>query len=156
MRIPRNVDKFEVPKDKQSLQRFLGFMNYFRSFILDFAKIASPLYERVGNKDFDWTPKCQQAMDMLKREIKRVLELSYPDPHQPFFMETDASDKAVGAILYQIGDKSRDHWKIKEEIKRKDLLREQILAEKDYSKRPSENIRIIKIGSTALSETQRK
>ncbi|CAG8761505.1 8525_t:CDS:1, partial [Cetraspora pellucida] len=48
----KEVDKFITSKNKTELQRFLGFMNYFRSFILDFAKVATPLYGLVGTAEF--------------------------------------------------------------------------------------------------------
>ncbi|CAG8680753.1 11564_t:CDS:10, partial [Cetraspora pellucida] len=48
----KEMDKFVTPKNKTELQRFLGFMNYFRSFILDFAKVATPLYGLVETAKF--------------------------------------------------------------------------------------------------------
>ncbi|CAG8812364.1 23472_t:CDS:2, partial [Cetraspora pellucida] len=63
----KEVDKFTTPKNKTELQRFLGFMNYFRSFILDFARVATPLYGLVGTAEFNWTDDCQKAMEELKQ-----------------------------------------------------------------------------------------
>ena len=38
------VAQWPVPLNKQELQQFLGFVNYYRQFIQDCASIAKPLY----------------------------------------------------------------------------------------------------------------
>ncbi|CAG8497093.1 2074_t:CDS:2 [Cetraspora pellucida] len=63
----KKIDKFTTSKNKTELQRFLGFMNYFRSFILDFAKVATLLYGLVETAEFNWTNDCQKAMKELKQ-----------------------------------------------------------------------------------------
>jgi hypothetical protein len=48
------------------VERFLGFANYHRSFIKDFAKISGPLYEIAGKTKFQWKEPQQQVFDRLK------------------------------------------------------------------------------------------
>ncbi|XP_045069953.1 E3 SUMO-protein ligase ZBED1-like [Coregonus clupeaformis] len=48
---------------------------------------------------FAWTPEAGNAFDALKRCFTSVL--GHPDPSQPFIVEVDASDVAVGTILSQ-------------------------------------------------------
>jgi hypothetical protein len=127
------IDQKAVPTNKKEVQAFMGFMNYFRPYILNFADIAAPLYELTGNKDFKWTPECQKAFDNLKIEVKRNIYLSFPDPNKPFFMECDASQYGIGAILYQEDD-NREHHKVKDKMAREELLKEEL--QKDYSKPP--------------------
>jgi hypothetical protein len=45
------------------VERFLGFANYHRSFIKDFAKISGPLYEITGKAKLQWKQPQQQAFD---------------------------------------------------------------------------------------------
>ncbi|CAG8820573.1 289_t:CDS:1, partial [Gigaspora rosea] len=97
----KEVDKFITPKNKKELQGFLEFMNYFRPYIYNFAKIADPSYKLTSNTAFKWTMQCQETMNKLKEEMKQELYLSFSDPNHLFFMECDASQEAIGAILYQ-------------------------------------------------------
>jgi len=145
----KEVDKFKIPTSKKEVQQFLGFMNYFRPYIYKFGKIADPLYKLTGNKEFQWTDECTKAFEQLKAEMKRELALSFPDPNQPFFMECDASQEAIAAILYQ-EDLGRQHYK--KEITRAEMLKEEL---RDYSKPIKSGRRIIEIGSVGLNEAQR-
>ncbi|CAG8830293.1 4751_t:CDS:1, partial [Gigaspora rosea] len=69
-------------------------------------------------------------------------------PNKPFFMECDASQYGIGAILYQ-DDENREHYKVKNMLSRKELLNEEL--QKDYSKPPKATRRIIEIGSHGLN-----
>ena len=122
-------------------------MNYFRPYIYDFGKIADPLYKLTGNKEFQWDEECTKAFERLKEEMKRELALSFPNLNQPFFIECDASQEAIAAILYQ-EDSDRQHYK----KSKQELLKEEL---KDYSKPIKSGRRIIEIGSVGLNESQR-
>ncbi|CAG8827793.1 17708_t:CDS:2, partial [Gigaspora rosea] len=59
-------------------------------------------------------PKPNERMSKSIRYTKSKGEtniyLSFPDPNKPFFMECDASQHGIGAILYQ-EDENREHYK---------------------------------------------
>jgi len=42
------VQDWQIPKTKNALQKFLGFLNFYRRFIKGFSAIAKPLYELTG------------------------------------------------------------------------------------------------------------
>lgn len=48
-------------------------------------------------------PECQQAFDTLCKDLTESPVLSPPDPTQHFFLDTDASNVGVGAVLSQAG-----------------------------------------------------
>src|SRR6201999_4625655 len=48
-----------------------------------------------------WEEKHQIAFDVLKSHVTSAPILIQPDVHQPFKLETDASDYAIGAVLSQ-------------------------------------------------------
>ena len=55
-----------TPKKKIDLQSFLGFANFHRCFIYNFTNVALPLNRLTGDVLWDWTSKCQVALDTIK------------------------------------------------------------------------------------------
>jgi len=96
------IEEWPVPQQVCDVQLFLGAMNFWRKFISNFSSIAQPLHD-LTHKDscFEWTPKCQSAFDTLKKKISSEPVLHHPQHDLPFFLETDASGFAVGAVLMQ-------------------------------------------------------
>jgi len=82
------------------VRAFLGTCGYYRRFIQSFADLADPLYDLLRkNKPFRWTSKCQRAFEVLKERLmtERILVLLSDDGQ--FVLDTDASDKGLGAVL---------------------------------------------------------
>ena len=51
-----------IPKKSKDVRSFLGHVGYYRCFIKDFRKIASPLYTLlIKEAEFIWTPECNEA-----------------------------------------------------------------------------------------------
>jgi RNase H-like domain found in reverse transcriptase/Integrase zinc binding domain/Reverse transcriptase (RNA-dependent DNA polymerase)/Integrase core domain/Chromo (CHRromatin Organisation MOdifier) domain len=96
------VTAWGIPADTKELQRFLGLVNYFASYILDFSTVAAPLHyiQRAG-VPWIWGTEQQQAFDALKAALVSAPLLVLPDPALPFVMHTDSSNTALGAVLMQ-------------------------------------------------------
>src|SRR5271169_1100215 len=90
---------------------FLGLANYYRKYIQGFSQIAAPISNLLKKKaPFVWGDEEQTAFDTLKRVITEGPILRLPDPDLSFVVTTDASDKAVGAVLTQRSqDTNFDH-----------------------------------------------
>ena len=56
-----------------------------------------------GKTIFKWTPTQQQAFEQIKNKICTRLVLVLPDLHQPFEIETDATDYALSIVITQSG-----------------------------------------------------
>ncbi|XP_046393726.1 uncharacterized protein LOC124161448 [Ischnura elegans] len=96
------IHKFPRPKNTKQLQSFLGLAGYYRRFIHNFSQIARPLHELLKkNAEFEWKGEQEEAFQNLKEILMTEPILQYPDFSRPFLLTTDASNKALGAILSQ-------------------------------------------------------
>ena len=98
------VTEWPVPTCKKELQAFLGFANFYRRFIKDFAKIATPLNRLTGLVDWKWGSEEQEAFEGIKHTITSSPVLAIPNDDDPFKVECDASKFAIGAELSQKQD----------------------------------------------------
>ena len=95
----------EWPRDLKSVHEVrstLRILGYQRPFIQGFAAIAKPL-TNLTKKDvpFNWTLECRKALDTLIERVTLDPVLWHPDPSAPFELQVDASDFALGSILFQ-------------------------------------------------------
>ena len=106
------IQNYPVPRDVSQLRQLLGLASYYRRFVPEFAKIASPLHSLL-KKDavFEWTPECECAVGRLKEALTQAPVLAYPrfDSKHPFVLETDASPKGLGAVLAQEQEDGKVH-----------------------------------------------
>lgn len=62
------IEDYKTPTNIKGVQRFLGFLGYFRKFIKDFAFKAKPLYNLLKkNVKFDFDNKCLESFNLLKK-----------------------------------------------------------------------------------------
>ena len=102
------IREWSTPSRKKELQRFLGFVNFYRKFVKDFSMIARPLHELTGNSPWEWLPRHQAAFDTLKTAISDATILHTPHDTGKFKVEADSSDFAVGGTLSQLQE---GRWK---------------------------------------------
>jgi len=89
------------PQSKQDIQSFLGFCNFYHRFIKGYAAIAYPLHSLTGNSPFKWSDNHDSSFTTLRNAIMTSPILMIPTDDDPFRLETDASEYAVGAVLSQ-------------------------------------------------------
>ncbi len=93
-----------TPKQcKRALMGFIGLANYYRRFVDHFASMALPLTDLLPEQaEWKWEEAQQQAFDALKLALTSAPVLVHaPCWDEPFVVETDASDFAIGAVLMQ-------------------------------------------------------
>ena len=84
------------------MARFVGMVNFYRRFIPGAAEIAAPLNSlRKKGAKFVWGDEQQRAFETLKESILSPPVLRMPDFTKPFFLQSDASSVAIGAVLSQ-------------------------------------------------------
>ncbi|MBJ5594241.1 RNA-directed DNA polymerase, partial [Salmonella enterica subsp. enterica serovar Typhimurium] len=101
----RAISTWPVPKDMHELRSFLGLCSYYRRFMKGFSVTAAPLHRLTESKEkFVWTGNCQEAFNKLKEALSSPPVLAYPQPDQPFILDTDASYTGIAAVLSQVQD----------------------------------------------------
>jgi RNase H-like domain found in reverse transcriptase/Integrase zinc binding domain len=89
---------------------FLEFGNFYRKFISHYSELARPLNDLTKkDKKFEWTTKCQEAFDTMKKRFMEELVLLMPDQSKPFQIESDTSKVATGTILTQLNSNGDQH-----------------------------------------------
>ena len=101
-----------IPRTVTDVRSFLGFTNYCRRFIKDYAKVARSLNVLISGENaskkrklIEWTEECQVAFDKLKEWCTSTPILAYADYKKEFPLHTDASELGLGGVLYQADDK---------------------------------------------------
>ncbi|CAJ0961915.1 unnamed protein product [Ranitomeya imitator] len=99
------IQDWTQPTSLKSLQKFLGFANFYRRFICNFSSIARPLTDltKKGADLVNWSSAAVEAFQELKRRFCCAPVLCQPDVSLPFQVEVDASEIGAGAVLSQRG-----------------------------------------------------
>ena len=58
---------------------------------------------------FQWDDSCETAFAALKQKLSSKPVLSFPKLGEPFIVEVDASNHAVGGVLSQVGKDDNLH-----------------------------------------------
>ncbi|KAM4056977.1 retrotransposon nucleocapsid protein [Hirsutella rhossiliensis] len=107
---PRAIREWEAPTTVKGVRSFLGFANYYRIFIPDYAKITQSLDALLKKGTaFHWGRAENEAFQELKRRFCESPVLKQWDPSLPTFLETDCSGYALGGVLSQEGPDGRRH-----------------------------------------------
>ncbi|KAJ0438603.1 putative nucleotidyltransferase, Ribonuclease H [Helianthus annuus] len=98
------VSKWNPPKNPSEIRSFLGLAGYYRRFIQDFSKIASPLTKLTyKNEKFVWEDDQEKAFRTLKEKLTCAPVLTLPDGTDDMVVYSDASHLGLGCMLMQRG-----------------------------------------------------
>ena len=91
------ISKLPSPINVKTVRQFLGHIGFYRRLIMDFSKIAKPLYKLL-EKDakFIWGEDCQRSFEELKTYLTTTPIVRAPNWQLPFEVMCDASDPPLG------------------------------------------------------------
>ncbi|KAL0561571.1 hypothetical protein IC582_002005 [Cucumis melo] len=98
------VTSWTRPSTVSEVRSFLGLAGYYRRFVENFSRIATPLTQltRKG-APFDWSKACEDSFQNLKQKLVTAPVLTVPDGSGSFVIYSDASKKGLGCVLMQQG-----------------------------------------------------
>ncbi|KAL0560668.1 hypothetical protein IC582_001078 [Cucumis melo] len=90
------------PSTVSEVRSFLGLAGYYRRFVENFSRIATPLTQltRKG-APFVWSKACEDSFQTLKQKLVTAPVLTVPDGSGSFVIYSDASKKGLGCVLMQ-------------------------------------------------------
>ncbi|XP_071921824.1 uncharacterized mitochondrial protein AtMg00860-like [Coffea arabica] len=96
------VTEWKRPKSPTEIRSFLGLAGYYRRFIKDFSKLASPLTNLTKKSNrFLWDAQCEQSFQELKKRLTMAPVLALPNGKDSFIVYTNASKEGLGYVLMQ-------------------------------------------------------
>ena len=77
---------------------------YYRRFVKDFSKIATPLTQLLRKyHKFNWTEECEASFQELKQKLVTAPILAIPEGNEGYVVCSDASRQGLGCVLIQNG-----------------------------------------------------
>ncbi|GBG60652.1 hypothetical protein CBR_g11877 [Chara braunii] len=97
-----SIGDWPRPQTVTEVRSFLGMCGYYRNFVKNYSRVASPLIDLTRlDTPWDWSDECEAAFKRLKHALMNHEVLMVPDPQKPFIVTTDASQYDIGAVLPQ-------------------------------------------------------
>lgn len=100
-----SIYNYPTPSNRKEVRRFIGTASWYRRFIPNFSKLATPLNKLTSQgknaPPFFWSQEADEAFKKLKECLVSAPILACPDYSKPFCVHTDASDYGIGAVLTQ-------------------------------------------------------
>ena len=97
------MNKLRFPKSKKALQRYLGFVNYYRNYIPRMSEKPNPFYKLLkAEVPINITSELKETFDSVNKALSDACELALkqPIPGKQLVLMTDASFRsAVYALM---------------------------------------------------------
>ena len=104
-RVQNFLEKTKFPKSKKALQRYLGFLNYYRNYIPRLSEKLTPLFKLLKNDaKVIVTPDLLEQFTEIDKALDRCCELALKQPllNKQIALMADASFLAAGyAVLIE-------------------------------------------------------
>ena len=96
------ITEIPSPRTVKQVQSFVAACSWYRRFVPNFADIARPLTDLLKkNRPFKWTSAEEDSFSQLKTLLTSSPCLATSIEDKPFYLYTDASNYALGAVLCQ-------------------------------------------------------
>ncbi|MGH2622471.1 MAG: reverse transcriptase domain-containing protein, partial [Sphingobacterium sp.] len=94
------IQNLRVPRNVKDVRALMGVLSYFRNYVPHFSERTYPITQMLRkNAHVIWTDEMQVVVWRIIQDLSQAA-LSQTHKGQAFRLETDASDIAMGAVLY--------------------------------------------------------
>ena len=96
------IVNWPTPKMTKQLQSWLGFVNYYHSFIQNFSVLTAEMNVQSREKMLKWTEVMEEKFKELKEKFKKFPIRAYPrygEDEAPFEIWPDFSNQAIGPFF---------------------------------------------------------
>ena len=98
------IKNMPKPTSKSEVLTLLGFVNYLSKFLPKLSDVSTPLRELTSNQaQFTWATHHDKAFTTIQQLVIQHPVLKFYDVNEEVTMQTDASNKGLGAVLTQNG-----------------------------------------------------
>jgi hypothetical protein len=98
----RAIEKMKDPRDRKELERFLGVVNYVRTFVPLLSDMTAPLRELTKRHViFNWSQVHSEAVRKIKECLVNSCKLTPFSPQKDIVILTDSSKDGIGCCLMQ-------------------------------------------------------
>ena len=134
-KIQNFLDRLRFPKSKKALQRYLGFVNYYRNYIPRLAEKLQPFYKLLKTEvPIKITSELKETFDSVNKALSGACELALkkPIPGKQLVLMTDASFRSAGYALMIEDNPNQKHsqsgrrtppWRLAQKISRLHILK---------------------------------
>lgn len=108
----RAVVEFPQPVNKTDVRAFLGLVGYYQKFIPCFSGVAAPLSDLTRKglpTHVTWDSECNEAFQKLKVALASSPVIRNPDFRKMLYLQVDASNTGIAAVLSQRDDDGQNH-----------------------------------------------
>lgn len=105
------IESCPLPQTRKELRSFLGMAGFYHRFIPNFSARAALLTDKTGSRcpnQVKWTGEAVAAFKDIQKSLSKSPVLHSPNFEKRFILQTDASERGVGAVLLQ-GPKEERH-----------------------------------------------
>lgn len=96
------IVEMEEPTSKKELQRYLGMINYLRSFVPNMAQLTEPLRPLLRKGiEFAWLPIHSKSVKDITDHLSRTPVLQPFHVNKNITIQTDSSQYGLGSVLMQ-------------------------------------------------------
>ena len=97
------VTKWKRPTTVTEIRSFLGLVGYYRRFVQDFARIATPLTQLTKKGvPFVWDDTCEASFQELKQRLVSAPILTVPESSVGYVIYSDASCTTLIFFLFNL------------------------------------------------------
>jgi hypothetical protein len=110
------IDSWQEPTTGHTIEKHLGFFNFFRELIPNYSSLTAPLERLRHVKTFQWTEEYRAIYSKRKAILSSTTVLSYPDFSKPFLVGTDASNRELVVCFINKTVNKPDTYLLRQEL----------------------------------------